>query len=149
MVGARSAGRAAGAAVIVLALSGCSPPSWIEATLRDGAVVFVDCEDAPDVASISVYVTPSSGGSGEDVWQVWGEGDFGPDAPITLGVAPEGFTVNIGPKPIDLRGARVSFALSGYAGGVSYTDVQNVNGDDLREGLWLDSEGNLDDEPCQ
>ena len=150
MIGSRATWLTLCTTAVLIALSGCmSPASKVEATLSDGAIVFLDCEDALGIDTIRASVAPSTGGAGREVWLISGQGNFGPDTPITYGVTPAGFAVETGPKPIELDGTRVSIVLSGFAGGVRYSDVLNVVGEDMHEGLWLDNLGNLNEEPCR
>lgn len=146
----RSGALAAASLMILLALTGCmSPLPQVEVTLKSGSVIFLSCEPASGVDTIRASVTPAAGGETREVWLLAGEGDFGPEHPITYGEAPDGFVVKSGPEPLALEGVRIRFSLAGFAGGIRYSDTWNFLGDDLREGQWLDRSGQLHDTPCE
>jgi hypothetical protein len=133
---------AAVAVTLVLLLAGCSPQDYVMTTVRDGTLVFIPCEEITGVQWITASVSSSDG----KVWESRGEdGVFGPTAPATYGVDPEGFTTLTGPEDFDFGDETIHFSLSNTA-------VESrgwiIDGTKLVEGKWLDQNGRLHDKPC-
>jgi hypothetical protein len=137
-------------AAMTFALSSCTPPSTMMASIVGGKPAFVVCSD---VVSNGITVSTFDATSPDsndlvDVWQLFSlETQIGEGTVFVVGAPTEGFREDLAfdQKFLDDSLSFVSIAIRETRGSVDVAQFELLG---LTEGSWTDSQGRIHLEPC-
>jgi len=137
---------AAGAVVLISALSGCTAVSHISAKLSQGTVSFALCDDLkPTKIEVQVAKSTASYLKYKTVWVATGELLPNSGRVVQYGVVPTGFVTSSGPFDFLPSKSHIDIFFEG-AGDSSSQFV--FDGSRLVRDKWLNWNGNLVSSPC-
>lgn len=134
----------------LMLLNGCSVrlPA-VQTSLIDGEIVFRTCEDAGVVDTLELFVAPLDDRRNVELaWKATGDAEIPAGTAIVYGDVPAGMETTIEPHALVAEDSYLSFALVGFRSGVRTSTVWRVDGSELHEGVWLNSNGTEDTQPC-
>jgi hypothetical protein len=136
---------------VAVGVSACTVPAKTAAMLVDGTFVFVSCQEfSYDSVSVGSLDYDHWKAGYTEAWRAIGWGAVAPGDRISYGVAPGGFTTELGPLTLPLQHHRIDVYLSYHpASDPSERISGHFDSRKLSDHAWLRGDGSQHDQPCE